>query len=503
MKTSPMTGQVFWHAFLAGYNTTMYIDSQLTKKDILSDPVTVFFADQSTPAPETKARLQKLSQQYNQLAEKIKAKQTKSKKLSRQIGAAKRNNDNTDTLLLLMRETSEALKQQTKNLHTIEEDILLFFKIDEDHQKIAIEKTHHPDVDTHPHIAKDNKLDPKNILIKPLIDEYSAWDAYVDNHPTGCIHHRSQWISLFKESYGHECHYLFASDESNAIVGILPLIRLKSRLFGDMFISMPFFQHAGVIADHPIVEQKLINSANLRAQKLGIKHIEYRDEVERDDMPVQKHKVNMVLSLSASSDELWNTFSSKLRAQIRRPQRENTSVICGHKELLDDFYSVYARNMRDLGSPPHSKKFIRNILDQFPDNSWLFIIQLDDKPVAASFLLGHKSTLEVPLASTIRDVNSLSINMLLYWEILQFAINKKYKTFNFGRSTINTGTYNFKKQWGAKPKQLYWHYWLASNTDIPGINPSNPKYKLIIGIWKRLPVAITLLIGPWLVKNIP
>ena len=139
----------------------------------------------------------------------------------------------------------------------------------------------------------------------------------------------------------------------------------------------------------------------------------------------------MVLSLATSSDEQWRTFSSKLRAQIKRPQRENTSVIIGHEELLDDFYSVYTRNMRDLGSPPHSKKFICNILDQFHDNSWLVIIRLNDRPVAGGFLLGHNKRLEIPLASTIRDVNSLSINMLLYWEVLQFAISSGFQSFDF------------------------------------------------------------------------
>jgi FemAB-related protein (PEP-CTERM system-associated) len=159
--------------------------------------------------------------------------------------------------------------------------------------------------------------------------------------------------------------------------------------------------------------------------------------------------------------------------------------------------------MRDLGSPPHSREFIAGILEQFPDNSWLITIRSNNRPVSAGLLLAYKDTMEIPLASTIRDVNSFSMNMLLYWEVLQFAINRGCKSFDFGRSSKDTGTYNFKKQWGAKPRQLYWHYWLGKTLEIPAISPTNPKYALIIYIWRRLPVFVTTLLGPWIVKNIP
>ncbi len=111
--------------------------------------------------------------------------------------------------------------------------------------------------------------------------------------------------------------------------------------------------------------------------------------------------------------------------------------------------------------------------------------------------------MEIPLASTIRDVNHLSMNMFLYWEVLKFAIKQNYSQFDFGRSSKNVGTYRFKQQWGAQPKQLYWHYWLGQSETPPSLNPSNPKYALIISVWKRLPVALANLLGPAIVKNIP
>jgi hypothetical protein len=131
------------------------------------------------------------------------------------------------------------------------------------------------------------------------------------------------------------------------------------------------------------------------------------------------------------------------------------------------------------------------------------VIKLNQRPVAAGFLLGFENTMEIPLASTIRDVNPLSMNMFLYWEVLKFAIKQNYSQFDFGRSSKNAGTYLFKQQWGAQPKQLYWNYWLGQSEAPPSLNPSNPKFALIVSIWKRLPVTIANILGPVIVKNIP
>jgi serine/alanine adding enzyme len=211
----------------------------------------------------------------------------------------------------------------------------------------------------------------------------------------------------------------------------------------------------------------------------------------------------MVLSLPNSEDALWSSFTPKLRAQIKRPQRLTPQVVTGGKELLDDFYKIYTRNMRDLGSPAHSKQLIQNILDAFSEESWLVVIRMNNRPVSAGLLLGHKDTMEIPLASTIRTVNPHSMNMLLYWEVLKLAIKQGYNDFDFGRSSKDAGTYRFKQQWGAQPKQLYWHYWLHDNNAIPSINPNNPKYRVIIWLWKRIPVWLANFLGTRIIRYIP
>ena len=310
-------------------------------------------------------------------------------------------------------------------------------------------------------------------------------------------------MNIIQETYGHEHHYFVARDTQQKIVGILPLTRLSSHLFGDFLVTTPYFMLGGAIADHHSIEQQLMQRANRYAASLGIDHIEYRDSILREELPARVDKVNMILPLPDTYTELWAGFTSKLRAQIKRPKRENPEISIGGKENLDDFHRVYSRNMRDLGSPPHSKQFILNIMESFPDNSWIISVRLNRRPVGAGLLISHGDTLEIPLASTIREVNPLGINMLMYWEILKFAIQSGFRHFSFGRSTRGSGTYRFKKQWGAQEHQLYWHYGLVKRDELPMLSPANPKYAMFIKLWKQMPVNLTKWLGPRIVENIP
>jgi len=158
--------------------------------------------------------------------------------------------------------------------------------------------------------------------------------------------------------------------------------------------------------------------------------------------------------------------------------------------------------MRDLGTPVYSKKLFSNMLSH-NDSAHIVIIYHQNKPVSCGFVLGWKNTLEIPWASTLRKANKLDANMKLYWEILKFAVSQDYDIFDFGRSSKDANTYKFKKQWGAKPHPLFWHYWLPNEQVLPEINPNNPKFKIMIAIWKKLPVWLANIIGPPIVKNLP
>lgn len=334
--------------------------------------------------------------------------------------------------------------------------------------------------------------------------DISNWNAFVNGCEHGSIYHLAEWRSLLENVFGHQTMYHFTTSENGAISGVLPAVRLKSFLFGDFIVSMPYFNYGNALGDNAEIEEKLMLHLCEKAETLGVEHIEFRDTRERPgSFDTRKDKVAMVLDIPGSEDEMWKSMGSKLRSQIKRPLREHPAVKHGTMELLDAFYSVFAINMRDLGTPVYSKQFFAKIIETFPDNCHLISISVDDSPVAAAFLLGYGQMLEIPWASSLRKVNSMSINMLLYWEVLKYAINNDYHKFDFGRSTVDSGTYRFKKQWGAVPRQLYWHYWLKEGHTRPHLSPDNSKYKTAINIWRKLPLSITNTIGPGIVKYLP
>ena len=329
-------------------------------------------------------------------------------------------------------------------------------------------------------------------------------DRFVHRNATSSIYQDYRWIPVIEQSFGHKCFYLVSEDYDGHITGTLPLVHLNSLFFGNFLVSMPYFNYGGVCADDLPARNLLIEEAIRTAKRLGASHIEFRQELPLGNgFPVKTYKVSMRLELPKSERDLWNSFPSKLKSQIRKPQKEGMTVRISRYEELENFYRIFSINMRDLGTPVYPKHFFRNILDHFPENSWICTVSSGKTPVASGFLLGFKGNMEIPWASSIREYNRLGPNMLLYWSCLEFACNRGVRVFDFGRSTVGEGTYRFKEQWGAIPHPMFWHYWMAREEPMPEINPRNPKYRFAIEMWKKLPVPITRIIGPAIVRNIP
>lgn len=476
----------------------MRVDHE-TRKAILSDPVAAFQERQGTADAQALSAVTELVTEYRGLQSTHTALQEETGILSRKIGAAKRDGAPTDELLSAMRTHSARLKEVSGRLAEIETHILAHFN---DHDSGA--STSAPGQTRIPATRYRLSSPPgEGLTITALEQEHDAWNDYVESHAAATVYHRAEWRAVIRDSFGHDALYLMARDGSGQVCGVLPLIRISSRLFGDFMISMPYFNYGGALAEHPQIELRLMEVASAQAARMNVDYVEYRDTIERDGYAASTRKVNMLLPLPDDSGTLWNGFPPKLRAQIRRAQRETPQVRFGGEELLDDFHDVFSRNMRDLGTPVYGRDFFRNILRAFPDRCRIVVLYLSGKPVATGFLTGYRDMLEIPWASTLRSVNHLSMNMLLYWSVLEYAIDNRYRRFDFGRSSVDSGTFRFKRQWGAQPLQLYWHYWLSTGDGLPSLNPDNPKYRLAIGIWKRLPLFVTRRLGPPIVKYLP
>ncbi len=329
------------------------------------------------------------------------------------------------------------------------------------------------------------------------------WDEYVDQRSDASVYHRSGWAKVIERSFGHRTRYL-AAQSDDRVVGILPLVFFKTSLFGRFATSMPFVNYGGIVADSSAVADALLAAAIDETQASGASYLELRHTRRLfPGLPVLTHKVEMVLPLQATVDDQWRVLDRKLRNQVRKAEKSALTVRVGGAELLGAFYDVLAQNMRDLGSPVHSRRLFENVLETFHDRSKIFCVSTGSTPIAASFVVWHGDEIEVPWASAVRAYNPLCPNVLLYWEMLKFGIEHGFSKFDFGRSTPNEGTYQFKQQWGAEPHQLYWEYWLREGRTLPDRSPTNPKFSSAIAAWQRMPVALTRIVGPFIVRNIP
>jgi FemAB-related protein (PEP-CTERM system-associated) len=334
--------------------------------------------------------------------------------------------------------------------------------------------------------------------------EEASWDHYIQRHPAANGSHLIAWRRVVEEAFGHRTFYLMARNEQGEVKGVLPLVFLSSRFFGRLLASMPFLTYGGIIADSSEARVALLASAVDLARGLGASHIELRQqELQELKWQYKQHKVSMRLDLPSQFEVLLKGFPSNVRRRIRRAEREGMIVRFGRDELLDEFYQIFSKNMRDLGTPAYGRDFFSAVLKFFPLDARIVAISLKDRPLAAGLIYGFRDMLEIPWVSSDRCYNHLAANMLLYGCVLEHACKEGFRVFDFGRSSPDSGTFRFKQQWGAVPVPLYWYYWLASGEALPDLSPRNPRYELAIKMWKRLPLLVANQLGPLIAPSIP
>lgn len=330
--------------------------------------------------------------------------------------------------------------------------------------------------------------------------DQEPWDTFVNTRADAAGYHSWNWRRVFTNAFGHEPVYLIAR-HGQQVAGVLPLVQIKSLLFGNSLTSLPFLNYGGVVADTANAAETLIAAASEQAQARRCKHVELRHVARQfPDLPCKTHKVAMHLPLTAA---IWDDLDRKVRNQIRKAEKSGLVVERGGEELLGDFYTVFARNMRDLGTPVYSRRLFQEVLRTFPDRAQLHIVRLKNQPIAAGLTYRTASMVQLPWASSIREFNALCANVLLYWDAIQFAQSTGAGVFDMGRSTPNEGTFKFKAQWGAVPVPLHWEYQLCSAGSLPNVSPANPKFQLAIALWQKLPLGVATRVGPLIVRAIP
>jgi len=329
------------------------------------------------------------------------------------------------------------------------------------------------------------------------------WDSFVAGHANAPVYLRSGWCQLARDVFRHRVFFIEARADGQ-LQGVLPVVQQRGVL-GNFATSVPFFSYGGALAHGDSVALALMQRARELAIGLRCSYLELRDAREYGgEWSVRTDKASMVLALPDSAEALAKRLGSKLRSQVKRADREAVTVRRGGVELLDAFYDVFTRNMRDLGTPVYPARFFRAILERFAADTELVIIDLAGVPAAGGFLVHDRGTTEIPWACCRGDAKPLGVNMKLYWEVLSAAITRGSHHFDFGRSTIDSGPYKFKQQWGAEPRQLYWHRW-ERRPRAAAVEPAGEGRlrRYAVAVWQRLPLPMANMIGTRISPGLP
>jgi FemAB-related protein (PEP-CTERM system-associated) len=330
----------------------------------------------------------------------------------------------------------------------------------------------------------------------------AEWDALVRRSPGWTHFHLLGWCEVMERAFGHECIPLAARDAAGALDGVLPLVRVKSPLFGHFLVSVPFLNYGGPLGSAAAVTT-LAEHAIEMARNEGVKLLELRSRAPLPlPLPASHRKITVLLDLPGGDPApLWDALKSKVRSQIRRPRKEGVTVRFG-VDQLDPFYRVFARHMRDLGTPVQSRALFAVIAETFPDDVTFGCAYLAGEPVAAGCGFRWEDEFEITWASALREYNAIAPNMLLYWCFIERCVGEGVRTFNFGRCTPGGGTHRFKQQWGSRDEPLWWYQFPGT----PGAATPSPEagaYAWGPRLWKRLPLPLANLIGPRVVRYIP
>jgi serine/alanine adding enzyme len=330
------------------------------------------------------------------------------------------------------------------------------------------------------------------------------WNDCVARCSGASAYHRAEWIQLIRKVFQQQAYFLEARDAAGRLVGVLPLVRQRGPLLGSFMTSIPYFNYGGAVAENEEVVLQLMEAGRALARRYRCRYLELRDVTRHaGQWQVRTDKVSMVLDLPANADALGSALGAKLRSQIRRPDRENAQVAVGGSNQIDAFYEVFCRNMHALGTPVYPRRFFRMLIEALPEYCTLCVVYRDAVPQAAGFLVIDGDTAEIPWAACRDDAKGRGYNMKLYWECISLAIARGCTRFDFGRSTMDSGTFRFKAQWGAKPSQLYWHRWEAGNGAEADSSGDGWLRNHVTRLWSALPLSVANTIGPLISPRLP
>jgi FemAB-related protein (PEP-CTERM system-associated) len=351
-------------------------------------------------------------------------------------------------------------------------------------------------------LADFHPADAATLSVRGLRDsDRERWEQFVLACPQATFFHRIGWREIYEDVFRHRTHYLLA-ERGERIVGVLPLVQMKSLLFGHALVSLPFAVYGGVAATDPEATQALHRHAVELGRELGVAHLELRNVVSAQaEWPRQELYVTFRKALLPEVEANMLAIPRKQRAMVRKGiQRELRSEI---DSGTGRFFDLYADNQHRHGTPPQSKRYFEALHRVFgADCEVLTVLSAQGKAVSGVLSFYFRDEVLPYYAGDLTDARDLAANDFKYWELMRRACERGLRVYDFGRSKRETGSFDFKKNWGFEPTPLAYEYQLFKGNSVPQNNPSNPKYQRAIELWRRMPRGVVNVIGPVLARHL-
>ncbi|SDA18664.1 FemAB-related protein, PEP-CTERM system-associated [Nitrosospira sp. Nsp11] len=339
---------------------------------------------------------------------------------------------------------------------------------------------------------------PSVHLLQP--QEEKKWDKFVSACPEATFFHRAGWQAVIQRAFGHKTWFLYAESEGE-IQGVLPLAEVKSHLFGHSLSSLPFCVYGGIAAISEPGREVLDRAAQALASRLRVDYLEYRNlKMRHSDWPTKDLYATFRKEISPEIEQNMREIPRKQRAMVRKGIKAGLESVVD--EDIERFFSAYSASLHRLGTPVFSKKYFRILKEVFTDDCELMIIIKEGHTVSGVMSFYFRDEVSPYYGGGTSEARDLAGNDFMYWELMRRACERGYKIFDFGRSKHNTGSFDFKKNWGFEPQPLYYEYQLHRSEAMPDHNPLNPKYQLFIKAWRKLPISVANFVGPYIVKNL-
>ena len=350
--------------------------------------------------------------------------------------------------------------------------------------------------------ADDVRTAADTLVIREMGEvDAATWDGFVVGCPRASFFHRAGWKRVIEEVFRHPTWFLYAQRRGK-IEGVLPLAQVKSLLFGNALVSLPFCVYGGVAADTVEAADALESAAQDLARRLGAQHLELRNVAPRHaDWPHQDLYVTFRKGIRAKVEDNMLAIPRKQRAMVRKGIKNGLkSDIDGS---VDRFFDLYADNVHRHGTPALPKRYFETLRTVFGDDAEVSLVSDNQgRPVSGVLAFYFRDEVLPYYAGDALAARELAANDFKYWELMRRACERGLKVFDYGRSKRGTGSFDFKKNWGFEAQPLHYEYRLYRRDAIPQNNPSNPKYKAFIGLWRKLPVGLANRVGPYLVRNL-